>query len=338
MATFLLSSFSFGAAQNVSSPAQFDTNEKVYSMADMHGDLDAAKKAMQGLGLYSPITDSWTGGKSHFVINGDLVDRGPETRALLDFVMRMEKEAEVAGGKVHTLLGNHELLVVAGVLEYTHPNDVPAFREFRKSLLEKPSQGFINAFRGDTKYAQWFRSRNTMVRVNNTLFVHAGVEDWALRYTIEEINEAVKSWIRYYQGVGPKPPLNTRWVTEGKGPLWTRTFASFDRSFSESNGGAISVLKSEVLDKILAHFSVERIVVGHSIVKSVKIAIHNPIYPDRVFMTDTGASVAYGEIISAYQYTQKQVQGWEISRITGAKIRGYRSTTAAEQCKTVVGL
>ena len=39
----------------------------------------------------------WHGGDSHLVSTGDLLDRGPGSREVLDLLMRLEPEAQKAG-------------------------------------------------------------------------------------------------------------------------------------------------------------------------------------------------------------------------------------------------
>jgi hypothetical protein len=43
------------------------------------------------------------------------MDRGDRAKEILDLLMRLEKEAEAAGGKVHILLGNHEEATITGI-------------------------------------------------------------------------------------------------------------------------------------------------------------------------------------------------------------------------------
>ena len=41
-----------------------------------------------------------------------------ESRKVLDLLMRLESEARAAGGAVHVVLGNHEVMNIAGDLRY----------------------------------------------------------------------------------------------------------------------------------------------------------------------------------------------------------------------------
>ena len=61
---------------------------------------------------------TWSFGDGHLVIVGDVFDRGPNVTECLWLIYRLEQEASAAGGAVHFLLGNHELMVMRGDLRY----------------------------------------------------------------------------------------------------------------------------------------------------------------------------------------------------------------------------
>ncbi|KKN53737.1 hypothetical protein LCGC14_0599470 [marine sediment metagenome] len=89
--------------------------EKIVAVGDLHGDYKAFTKILKGTGLIDGKLH-WTGGKTHLVQIGDVLDRGDYAREILDLMMKLEKEAEEAGGKVHMLLGNHEEVNITGLI------------------------------------------------------------------------------------------------------------------------------------------------------------------------------------------------------------------------------
>ena len=89
--------------------------EKIIAIGDIHGDYKAFTKILKGTGLIDGELH-WTGGKTHLVQIGDVLDRGDYAKEILDLLMKLEKEAEEAGGKVHMLLGNHEELNITGLI------------------------------------------------------------------------------------------------------------------------------------------------------------------------------------------------------------------------------
>ena len=90
------------------------------AIADLHGDFDRFTFILAHplVGLVDENLH-WTGGKAHLVQLGDIMDRGPQAKDIIDLLMRLEKEADAAGGMVHVLLGNHEEMNITGIaLDY----------------------------------------------------------------------------------------------------------------------------------------------------------------------------------------------------------------------------
>ena len=65
--------------------------ETVVVIADVHGDFDDFVAILQRTGLINK-QNHWTGGKATFVQVGDLLDRGPKPREILDLMMALEKK------------------------------------------------------------------------------------------------------------------------------------------------------------------------------------------------------------------------------------------------------
>jgi hypothetical protein len=69
----------------------------------------------------------WNGGETHLVVTGDLLDRGPASRQAMELLMQLEEQALLAGGRVHVLLGNHEVMNLVGDLRYVSREEYAAF-------------------------------------------------------------------------------------------------------------------------------------------------------------------------------------------------------------------
>jgi calcineurin-like phosphoesterase family protein len=91
--------------------------KKIVAVGDLHGDYDSFVDILKGTRLVELVDNKphWTGGKTHLVQIGDVMDRGNKAKDILDLLMRLETEAEQAGGKVHFLLGNHEEMNITGI-------------------------------------------------------------------------------------------------------------------------------------------------------------------------------------------------------------------------------
>jgi hypothetical protein len=94
-------------------------------VGDLHGDLDNAIVVLRDiLGVVGPDGRSWVGGCSTVVQVGDVVDRGGQSLAALDYLARLQKQAREDGGKLILLLGNHEVLNLGGEAQYANPAEV----------------------------------------------------------------------------------------------------------------------------------------------------------------------------------------------------------------------
>jgi len=118
--------------------------EKIVAVGDLHGDYKNFLKILKGTKLIDKGLH-WNGGKTHLVQIGDIMDRGPEAKKILDLLMRLEIEAEETGGKVHTLIGNHEEMNITGIaFDYEGYVTVEQFVSFLPDKYkEKKEQEFI---------------------------------------------------------------------------------------------------------------------------------------------------------------------------------------------------
>jgi hypothetical protein len=241
---------------------------RIVAIGDLHGDLRAFGAIARECRLVNE-RGGWCGGDTHLVLMGDLMG-GARSRLLLRAVMRLEREALRAGGRVHTLLGNHDLLPVAGRFEMLTSSER---RQYRKG-----------DFRGDGPYAAWLRSRPTILKIGPTVFVHAGLDRWALDTDPAEVNAQVRAWIAHQQGTGPKPPKATRWaVDDERGPLWTRVFKARRRKPKHAPS-------KKTIREILERLGADRIVLGHSPTRDGSIVTDHPHYGGSVVLIDTRIS------------------------------------------------
>jgi len=113
-------------------PYEWTGVDRVVAIADLHGDYDRFVFILAHPQVALIDQDlHWAGGKAHLVQLGDVMDRGPRAREILDLLMRLEKEAAAAGGMVHMLLGNHEEMNITGIaLDYPGYVTVEQFVDF----------------------------------------------------------------------------------------------------------------------------------------------------------------------------------------------------------------
>ena len=96
---------------------EYSGDFRVAATSDFHGQYELTMKLLRN----NQIIDeqgNWAFGSGHFVITGDIFDRGSKVTELLWFLYRLEHQALAKGGKLHLLLGNHETMVLNGDLRY----------------------------------------------------------------------------------------------------------------------------------------------------------------------------------------------------------------------------
>jgi hypothetical protein len=102
-----------------------DDADRVVAISDIHGAYDAMVETLQNVGILD-AGKAWAGGSSRLVIVGDVLDRGPRSRDVMDLLMRIEDEAQAAGGYVHVLIGNHESMNMIGDMRYVSKEEYAA--------------------------------------------------------------------------------------------------------------------------------------------------------------------------------------------------------------------
>ncbi|KAH9539153.1 hypothetical protein CY35_15G043600 [Sphagnum magellanicum] len=87
--------------------------ERLIAIGDIHGDLSKARAALR-VAQVLDANDHWIGGKTVVVQVGDLLDRGGEELKVIYLLEKLKLEAQSAGGDVHVLNGNHEIMNMEG--------------------------------------------------------------------------------------------------------------------------------------------------------------------------------------------------------------------------------
>ncbi len=166
---------------------QTSSPRPTYIIGDVHGHLKKLVKLLQDARLID-AEHSWKAGTATLWFMGDFVDRGPDGIAVLDLVMRLQTEAAAAGGSVASLLGNHEMLLLA------------AYRFGRRST--GLGSNFLTRWKlngGNRKdiasltqrHLDWMAHLPAMALVGDYLFMHADAPLYIkCGRTVDEVNAA----------------------------------------------------------------------------------------------------------------------------------------------------
>lgn len=169
-------------------PVTYEGVDSIYVIGDSHGEFDTVVGLLSNAGLID--TDlRWTGGTRHLVMLGDLFDRGADVTRLLWFLYGLEHEAAAVGGRVHIVLGNHEIMVMIGDLRYVSgKEDLIALRHaVDYSTLFHPRTSVLG---------RWLATKPALVRIDDVLFAHGGVGPRYAGYGLEELHDTLRVYIQ----------------------------------------------------------------------------------------------------------------------------------------------
>lgn len=296
---------------------------KVVVIGDVHGAYDALVTLLEGAGLID-ARQRWSGGATHLVSLGDLLDRGDATQQVLDLFIRLEEEAEAAGGRVHVLLGNHELMNLTGDWRDVTAADIASFAQ---SGAEDPAVLRRRAFYRYGKYGGWLLQRPVLIRINNRLYTHGGLPSLLLDGPIDKANDVSMNLLRAMVvetetlvNAGVLQPdvklleLNDSVPRQdGEDPSLRRLRGMIDSPYFGDNGplwyrgttSCAAVIEHDLTRAVLEHLGAEGVVVGHMPTWNYRVQV---LMGGKVMAVDTGMLTAvYGGAASALQIQGKAV-------------------------------
>lgn len=230
----------------------FNNVKKLAVVSDIHGQYDVIVKLLQSHGIIDE-DQHWIFEDGHFVVVGDIFDRGDQVTEALWFIYNLQKEAAAAGGRVHFLLGNHETMIMEGDIRYIHKRYL-----ITGALFQTPYQDLY----GPSSYlGRWLRSQPLSVRINDMVFVHGGFSKELLNEVggLKQINDVYHKHLIGVQGDLASYESEKLALLHGSGgPLWYRGYF-LDREFEERD-----------IDKILKKIKAKHMVVGHTSFDAIK--------------------------------------------------------------------
>lgn len=223
--------------------------DRLLAVSDVEGNLGGLVDVL----LSATVIDDamrWTFGKGHLVVLGDVFDRGLNVTECLWLLYELEGRARAAGGDIHLILGNHEVMNLTGDLRYVRNK----YRENAALLGEKLEELYASR----TLLGRWLRSRNAIMKIGDEIFVHGGISPSVAesKVSIATLNDALRTalaadaWPKAKEG-------HLKMVVDGKeGLTWYRGYVK-------------DPIDAEKMDAILAAFDAKRVVVGHTVVDKI---------------------------------------------------------------------
>jgi hypothetical protein len=309
-------------------PASAAPLHRIVAVGDLHGDFSAWRDIVRAASLVDH-DGHWTGGDAILIQVGDAVDRGPDSLEIIEDLMRLQKEAARAHGKLIAMVGNHEAMNLTDDLRYVSAADFAAYTDsrsalrresvfnsnktalelayrhkdpqmsaeaIRKAWFEAYPLGRIEhqiAWSDHGRIGQWVVKNPVVVLLDGTLFVHGGISPAYAGLTVAQLNA------RAAAALTARTADPTALINDEQGPLWYRGLA---QPLAASNGetraaatpAQIQPAGEAELDALLSAYGARRIVVAHTPILS-GIAFFDDA---KLICIDTGISAVYGGTVS----------------------------------------
>lgn len=281
---------------------------RIVAVGDVHGNLSQFTTVLRDAGVIDD-KDRWSGGSTHLVQLGDIPDMGPDTLAIFELLMQLEKQAKKAGGEVHALIGDHEAMNIYGDLRFVTTEEFKAFekggsKQLRRQAYEMHiaqeaasarggSRGIYNddykaewenahplgfyehrnAYLARGDLGKWIRKNNTVIKINDTLFVHGGISPRYANWDLYALNQQISAELN-------DPGMIAGGVAvDESGPLGYSGLAYESEERIANHVGTL-----------LAKHDAKRIVIGHT----PTIGAVMPRFGGKVLMVDVGLSSSMG--------------------------------------------
>lgn len=231
----------------------------IVALSDIEGGFGALRQFL----VAHKIADAqmrWTFGTGHLVLVGDFVDRGASVTQVLWAIYALEQSAKAVGGRVHFIVGNHEIKNLQDNFQtaeekYFH---IAAMLGMRQDQLLGD-----NALLG-----RWLASKNVLEIINGVAFVHGGLHPDLAKHqvTADDINRIVRASYRtpYFTPVTTSTASFLNSVSTG--PAWYRGYFKDDD------------LTQADVERGLRVVGAKAVVVGHTLQGKVNARFNNTVF------------------------------------------------------------
>ena len=212
--------------------SSYNNVDSLFVIGDVHGRYDQLIHLMQKSNIIDKNLN-WMAGEAHVVFLGDLFDRGSDVTKVLWFIYELEDKAKAAGGKVHLVLGNHEIMTMTKDLRYVSPKEMAIAGAFDKSYDElfHPTKSLLGA---------WLRSKPSVLKIDKAIFAHGGIVDLETG-SVKGFNELVYNYMEQpiYLDIMQDQPDSTKYdpikwkqmryfFYSEESPFWYRGYVNSD--------------------------------------------------------------------------------------------------------------
>ena len=246
---------------------------KQIAISDIEGNFGPFRKLLTANGV---IDDNfnWTFGNGHLVLTGDFFDRGNQVTEVLWLIYSLEEKAKEAGGYVHFILGNHEIMNMSGDLRYVQSK----YKEIAVLLGER----YEDLYGENSELGRWLRSKNIVEKIGNILYTHGGISQEVnnMDVTIEQINELSRPY--YADSLYQYNDKRLNILYGDFGPFWYRGYYQ-----------GVAKASPQQIDSTLSKFNISHIATGHTVIADTISVSYN----GKVFDTDVHHAAGKSEAL-----------------------------------------
>lgn len=252
---------------------EYNRPKKMLVLSDIEGNFGAFRKLLQAAGVID-ANYRWIFGDGHLVLVGDFVDRGDMVTEVHWLIYALEEQAVTAKGKVHYILGNHEIMNMSGDLKYLHGK-----YQRNSKLLDR---NYMHLVGPESEIGRWLATKNIAERIGNMLFVHGGISSYMnlIALPLKDLNNMARPY--YTDSTFTFPDPKTEVIFSDYGPFWYRGYYTGQPRANIPQ-----------IDSTISLYNVKHVVTGHTIV-----APHIATYHDgKVINTDVHHTSGHSEAL-----------------------------------------
>lgn len=189
-----------------------------YAIGDIHGEAERLARLHEAIAAHHALF----GGDALLVHVGDLVDRGPDSRSVVQRVMDIET-APPAGMRACCVLGNHEQMMLDAIAKPDRIEGPYWLEQGGGETLESYERvnGACDPWRDaiDHEHIVWLARLPTMIRDATYVFVHGGIDPARFPHCPDELRLWTRSNKFFDESRWPRrPELEGLLVVHGHTP------------------------------------------------------------------------------------------------------------------------